>query len=459
MRDSGQTEALERKFLSIWRPLVAGHSTVVLAVSGGGDSMALLTLALRVNDARDLHLRLIPAHVDHGLRPESGEEAAQLGRYVRERFGLDLVLRSVTVPTEGQGGLEMAARAARLRILDRVRRAYGEDTPVALAHQADDQAETVLMRILVGTGIPGLAGIRPQAGAFLHPLLSWGRVELREYLTVRGVGWIEDPSNQDRSILRNRIRLDLLPLLKAQYNPRVERKLGELGEQAAEWKALVESAVDRFVQDFGVQVQAQPILLPAAFGGLSRPQQALLLQKIAARHQLRLTSQHLRAALAGRAVWPHGWEVRKTSAGQWEIGCGLTVAPAEDFSALAPVWLRPGWIALPWGGRIGAERVDEMPKAKARLNRRLSWVQSADLSAWRVRTWRAGDRIRLLGLNGTKKLQDVFVDQKISIADKHRWPVVVDEAGVIVAVIGLALAEGARKGGAGWLLHYDPPAR
>ncbi len=418
--------------------------------------MALLTLALRVNDAHGLNLSLIPVHVDHGLRAESGVEAAELAQYVRERFGLELISRSVTAAPRDPGGLEMAARAARLRILHQVRRAYGEQTPVALAHQADDQAETVLMRILAGTGVAGLAGIRPQAGAFLHPLLAFGRVQLREYLTFRDVRWVEDPSNQDRSILRNRIRLDLLPDLKAQYNPRLGRALAELGEQAAEWRELVESAVDRFVQAFAVEVGAERILLPDAFGRLARPEQALLLQKIATKHHLRLTAQHLHAALAGQAAWPAGWTVRKSATGQWEIGRGLAAAQPEAFAALQPIALCEGWNALPWGGRVGVERAGEIPKRDALSHQSASWVQAADLTRWRIRTWQPGDRIRLLGLNGTKKLQDVFVDQKIPIADKHRWPVVVDEEGAIVAVIGLAVADGARKGGIGWLLRYDP---
>ena len=456
MDSNGRAAALEREFLAIWRRLAAGHATVVLAISGGGDSMALLTLALRVNDARGLNLRLIPVHVDHGLRPESGVEAAELAQYVRERFGVELVSRSVTVPRRDPGGLETAARAARLRILHQVRRAYGEDTPVAFAHQADDQAETVLMRILAGTGIAGLAGIRPQAGALLHPLLAFSRVQLREYLTLRDVRWLDDPSNQDRSILRNRIRLDLLPALKAHYNPRLERALGELGEQAAEWRTLVDSTVDRFVQAFAVEVGAERILLPDAFGRLARPQQALLLQRIATEHHLRLTSQHLRAALAGQAAWPAGWKVRKNAAGQWEIGRGLAASQAEAFSVAEPVPLCEGWVTLPWGGRVGVERAGEIPRCDALAHQWASWVQSPGLAGWRVRTWQPGDRIRLLGLNGTKKLQDVFVDQKISIGDKHRWPVVVDEEGAIVAVIGLAVAEGARKAGIGWLLRYDP---
>jgi len=173
-----------------------------VAVSGGGDSVALLHLLHRT-----LGTALHVVTVDHGLRPESGDEAATVARAAQ---GLDLPHDTLRwTGWDGQGNLQDAAREARLSLIADWARDRGIDA-VALGHTRDDQAETVLMRLARGSGVDGLGGIPPTAERygirFLRPLLGVGRQDLRDWLSGQGIGWIDDPSNDDPSFDRVRAR-------------------------------------------------------------------------------------------------------------------------------------------------------------------------------------------------------------------------------------------------------------
>jgi tRNA(Ile)-lysidine synthetase-like protein len=220
--------------------LFRAGETVLVALSGGPDSVALL--ALLVSLAPQLGLLLEVAHVDHRLRPDSSGDAEFAARLAAVR-GLPFHLEA-TVPAKGQSGPEAAAREARYAALAAIARRAGLAT-VAVGHTADDQAETVLMNLLRGSGAAGLAGMRPVAAwpgpaggpdpdlRLVRPLLALRREDLRAYLEAEGLDWREDASNSDRRFLRNRVRHDLLPALEA-LNPRVVAALGRYAAGAAE---------------------------------------------------------------------------------------------------------------------------------------------------------------------------------------------------------------------------------
>lgn len=247
--------------------MTAPGDRVAVAVSGGADSMALL-LAL-VELAPELGLQLAVAHLDHGLRPDSAADAD----FVRDRaaaLGLSFQARRADLGA-ACGNLEQRARRARLEFFQSLRRS-GAAGVIATAHTLDDQAETVLMRILRGAGGRGLAGIwpvirtaapppnRPAVPSAVHPArpplgradpvrelfpaprggrpwlirpaLGCRRAELRAWLRARGETWREDATNQDLGRLRNRIRLRLLPALEREYNPELSSRLADLAEMA-----------------------------------------------------------------------------------------------------------------------------------------------------------------------------------------------------------------------------------
>ncbi len=216
--------------------MLAGGEAVLVAVSGGADSIGLLH-ALRVL-SEEYRLQLSVVHVDHGLRPDSGDDAVFVDTLARS-LGLPVAIERIAVP--GGGSLEASARQARYAALRRQAARLGADR-VALGHTADDQAETVLMRLLEGAGPRGLAGIPPVRDLFIRPLIETRRSEVVAELARAGLAWREDPSNRDPQFKRNRIRHELLPLLAASYNPAIVPAL----TRAA---ALIRDLLDRVVAD------------------------------------------------------------------------------------------------------------------------------------------------------------------------------------------------------------------
>lgn len=440
-------ERLERRFAAAFTRLFPGAGTVLVALSGGGDSMALLALLDRLCRAGTVAAVPIPCHVDHGMRPESGKEAQWLAGYVEATFGraLRIVARRVT-PRPGESG-EMAARRERYAALAKERERSGASA-VALAHQYQDQAETVLMRVLSGTSVPGLGAMRPVRGFWIRPLLSFHREELREYLTLRGIRWLEDPSNRDPRPLRNRLRQELMPEMRRRYNPALDRALVTLAGTARMWTDFMDDTLQAWVDAHQLDLSQSPLRLPPSFGTLHPALKNHLLARWGEERGLRLTRRHLDAALAGTCAWPGGCWVVHEPDGTVLLGTKRPNIPdAEEFWVSDP--LAPGELELPRGGRLLMQaRGESLPAGPS------SQLALAPATL-RVRYWQPGDRLRPVGMEGSKKLQDLFVDRKIPKGLRHRWPVLLAGARV-AAVPGLAVAEFAA--GERWHAVYLPGA-
>jgi tRNA(Ile)-lysidine synthase len=204
--------------------LRARGETIVVGLSGGPDSVALTAALAALRRRRGF--RLVAAHLDHGLRPGSPDDAA----FCQDLCAaLEVPFRAGTASVRARarrekGGLEQAARRERYSFL---RRVQGDEAAlaIAVAHTQDDQAETLLLRLLRGAGASGLAGMRPRSGDLLRPLLGVSRARVLEHLRARGLAWREDPSNADAAHLRNRVRHELLPYLEQRFNPRIREAL------------------------------------------------------------------------------------------------------------------------------------------------------------------------------------------------------------------------------------------
>lgn len=222
--------------------MVFGGETIVVAVSGGPDSMALLHLLRRLKDELRLCLRVV--HVDHGLHRAAAAHAAFVRR-LAAAWGVPVSVRTVDAASFARRRrvtVEEAARALRYRVLVQSARRAGA-TVIATAHTADDQVETVLLWLLRGAGSDGLAGMPPvrrhDGLRIIRPLIDVWRREVLEYLVAEGVPYRTDPTNRLRRPLRNRIRHDLLPRL-AGYNPGIKAVLGRLATQVADDAALLD---------------------------------------------------------------------------------------------------------------------------------------------------------------------------------------------------------------------------
>jgi tRNA(Ile)-lysidine synthase len=377
---------------------------VLVAVSGGPDSMALLAVLWELSARLELTLEV--ATVDHGLRASAGAEG-ELVRARAETLGLPWHGLSVDVAAakRGRPSLQDAARRERLGALEALARRRGA-ARIALGHQADDQAETVLFRVVRGTGLAGLAGIPYRRGPFIRPLLDVTRDEIARYLRRRSLPYVEDPSNADPRFARARVRHRLLPLL-AEENPRVREALVALAAAAREAHRSIET--------------------PAAddLRGLGRRT-----AQVVAR---------LRAAGAGtRHVDVPG--------GRVEIAYGRTRllrrSPQPDAGPAAPA--SPVVIAGPGtfrrGGHAPALRIADGPGGEGAA------TFDADAVGWplALRGRLAGDRMRPRGGRGSRKLADLLIDAKVARPDREALPVLTSAEGVVLFVPGVRPSEHGR---------------
>jgi tRNA(Ile)-lysidine synthase len=439
------------------------------ALSGGSDSVAQLFLLRDLAACGELDLAGA-AHLNHQLRPEAARDEA-FCRDLCARLGVPLTVETAPVAAlaaDARVSIEVAARRARYACLERARMSCGAAV-VAVAHTADDQAETVLLRLLRGAGPRGLRGILPVRGTVVRPLLDCTRAALRADLAARGEGWVEDATNADVAQPRNRVRHELMPLLAARFQPAVTRVLARTAEVVAADDALLESLAD---------AAAAGVLAPSPRGlvistpALSRLPLALA-RRLARRALERAGPPHapdladIEALLAvcrsggPAAAAPAGVRVERFS----EDAVLLIVAPrAADAAPLSPrVLAVPGAVALPElgrGCRLSAEGPIKTLEEPADLRRRLMLKTSVP-APFVVRGRSAGDRIRPRGLGGSKKLQDLLVDRKVPRAERDRVPVVEDATGRIVWVIGHAVdADAAASGDEDdvIVLTFDQPA-
>ena len=197
---------------------------VLVAVSGGGDSLALLHAMSRLGP--ELGLRVSAHGVDHGLRPEASAEL-ELAARLADRY--DVPFATTRVLVEPGGNLQARARTARYQALRRAAETVGA-AEVATAHHADDRAETLLIRLLRGTGPRGLGVLPPRSGWLVRPMLRVRKAEVLRHLGRHGIEYATDPSNRDRRFLRVRVRLDLMPALLA-LSPRIVEHLNALADQ------------------------------------------------------------------------------------------------------------------------------------------------------------------------------------------------------------------------------------
>ena len=425
-------------------------SRVLVAVSGGSDSVALSHLMMSLDRAGDLHVAGF-AHFNHQLRAEADRDeqlcaalAASLGRaFIADRGDVAALAR------RERRSIEDAARHARYEFLERAG-IEGNAGLIALGHTRDDQAETFLLRLLRGAGSRGLAAMHPRRGAMIRPLIDCRRSELREYLAEHGVAFVHDASNEDVSIPRNRVRAELLPLLIARFNPSIVDVLADEADLAREeWRWMAAVADDAFGQvarvsgDGTTLDTGQLAALPIALARLVA--RRALLERANARS---ISFAHVEQVLGlAREDGPPfdlpGQRVQRIAS-----AIVLTSKPEGHRANLFRYSLSiPGEVRIPeTGALVSAERAESAGKARADAGMSAAGataiVQFAKSDGpLTVRNRRPGDRFRPLGLGGGKKLQDFFVDRKVARQTRDSVPLVVDESDRIIWVAGHTIDE------------------
>jgi tRNA(Ile)-lysidine synthase len=436
-------------------PLTLNHASlspsshILVAVSGGADSMALLHALHDL--APRFGWRLTVAHLHHGLRGVPADGDARFVADTAAQLGLSCVVGRARVPAAArrQGiSIEMAAREARYAFLVRTARKVNAEVMVT-AHTADDQAETVLLKLIRGAGRSGLAGI-PQEGAvkgcrLVRPLLAVTRASILAYLKDRKLTWREDESNADRSFLRNRVRHELLPLLEKEFNPRLRETLFRTSRiLAAEEEWLEELAGGMLAGCAGGSLTPthSPQRRGRQVGDLScvrlnryplaarrRVIRRWLIQGTAPESCLDFETVDRILALCERPkgsktlLLGEGWGARR-------VYDRLTLdrIASRGPSAFSVRVRVPGETVLPeQGWRIVAQLapglVRDRPPGPGHLPARASF----SAAVWNrqplvVRSWRAGDKMDPFGMKGSKKIQDILVDEKIPQGERLALP-------------------------------------
>ena len=385
--------------------LVRAGEPLLVMVSGGGDSVALLDIAHRLGSS------VTALHVNYGLRDGAAADE-ELVRELAGRMDVPVHVHHVTLPAEGN--LQELARDARYSLAEQL-----ADGDYAAAHTASDQAETVLYRLAVSPGSRALHGMVPRRGRLVRPLLEVTRDDVRDYLSARGLEWREDPSNADRRFARARVRHDVLDAL-GELSPAAERNIAETARQLRDEAEVLDAVVADALAEM-----AGPAISLDALREHPPALQRLVLRSLAGRT---LSRRELEQLLS---VGPQGTKTVDLGGGLRAVAeyGTLRFTRAADAGPPAPVEL-----AVPGRARFGDWELE------ARLEGPGD-VAVTDLgSAVTVRAWRDGDRMRPAGLGGSKSLQDLFTDRKVPRALRRTLPVV-EAGGQIVWVAGVAVDE------------------
>jgi len=418
---------------------------IVVAVSGGPDSVCLLNVLHELKDK--LGIELVVAHFNHGLRPGEDEAETRFVESLALSYNLPFEEKRVNLSIKaGNSSFEEMARHARYVFLEEVKERLAAQK-IAVGHNLNDQAETVLMRLLRGSGPSGLAGIPPcRDKGIIRPLIEISRDKIESYLDGRGLTYVTDSSNLETRYLRNKIRLDLLPRLE-KYQPRIVELLGQTAEimrndeawfeiKAADWvktkaKIKIDSEIHFPLSSF--------IKLPYALknrvvryaikmtGGNLR---GVSLRHIEAINQVAIGKKpqaqiNLPNGLTVKRVYnkmvfitaenkePEGFNYSLDGPGTFylkALGCTISLKEVEDRAL-------PEKFKSPWTAFLNADQI-QYP-----LN---------------VRNFRPGDRFVPLGMIGHKKLKDFFIDLKISSKARNHIPILIYEK-TIIWVCGLRI--------------------
>jgi tRNA(Ile)-lysidine synthase len=405
---------------------------VLALLSGGADSVSLVH-ALRVVLGKE---RVKALHVNHGLR-EAAEEDEQFCIDLCNALDVDLLVERVTVAAAGN--LEAAARDVRYAAAERARATLDFDV-VATGHTATDQVETVLYRLASSPGRRALLGMRPRRDHIVRPLLDVTREETHAYCREAGLSWRDDESNLDRTLARNRLRLEILPALR-EIHPAADRNVLATAAQLRDEQEVLEQAVTEALREAGAGGHPPAVEL-SRLATLPAALRRLVLRRLAESAAggpvsigpAEIASIERLAGAGGSGSVPLGGGVEAVCEyGIVRFGRRATEADPEPVVMTVPGQCRFGaWelrctVAAPDAGMLGSI---DAPVLDAGL-------LAGTLA---VRAWAAGDRMTPLGLGGSKSLQDLFVDRKVPRSVRGLLPVV-ESAGEIAWVAGVALSE------------------
>ena len=380
---------------------VSAGDTVICAVSGGADSMALLWGLYLLRER--LGITLKAAHFNHGLRGQESDRDAAFVEDFCKGYQIPLYLEKGQV-TAGAKGLEAAAREARYSFFEKL------DGKIATAHTADDNGETILMHLVRGTGLKGLGGITPVRGNVIRPMLEISRKDVLEFLEEYSISHVEDSSNAENDFLRNRIRHHVMPLL-LQENPRLSQDLTAMAAGLRQDEQFLDAAVpdtadvDR-LRALAPALQCRAISRFLVKCGVPEPSRANIGSVI---ELLYADSPSARVNLPGGVIIERNYGMLRVAPQTEEMPVIKLNCPGTVQFGNMLIHCRPGTMDKPNFDRFVVAPSGQMV----------------------VRSRQSGDEMRLMG--GTKSLKKLFADRKIPASERCLIPVIADDLGVLGA--------------------------
>jgi tRNA(Ile)-lysidine synthase len=420
--------------------------TVLVAVSGGPDSVAMLHALLSRRE--DFGIAIHVAHLNHGIRGEAADMDEEFVRSLARDWNLPATVERIEVPAlrrKLRMSEEEAARQVRYEFLYRTASEIGA-SKIAVGHTADDRAESVLMNVIRGTGIEGLGALRPVAGNIVRPLLDTWRSEVEAYIRENRLSFRVDESNLNLAYTRNRVRHELIPLLENHYNPRVKNALVRLAEIAQSATDFIEGAaldsIGKITYIGAIDAEMLCDLPEALRYQVVRSEVERIrgdLRDIEF-EQIRRVVQALGSGDEFTITLPSGKVYAFRRGSEFRIDKKKQLPEVEPFEIELKV---PGRTQIPQIGLVvEAERIESPQPKKSSLDVVLI-PEDAITGTLRIRSVRPGDRIIPFGMHESKKLQDVFVDKKVPRARRALAVAVVDDE-KILWVVGVVASEATR---------------
>lgn len=444
--------------------MLAPGNRVLIGISGGPDSVALFRCMHDLKE--DLHIELVLGHLNHCARGEESERDARFVRQLGETFNTQTFIEAIDVPAEqtlSKSSFQETARNIRLEYMDQLMRQTGADK-IALGHTANDQAETVLMNFLRGSGPKGLAGMQPVRQPYIRPLFDCTRAEVMEYLNNNQIDFCVDASNDKKDYLRNRVRLELIPFLRDNYNPEITENLFETAsifQEENEWmNSLAAKEFERSVTS-GESGEALEIAIET-FQPLPLALKRRLARKCleSVKGDLRkITFRHVQSVL--RLVHESQKGKQIDLPGCIQVSCmGDRVLfkriPALDSSIVNTVDCElsaaEGPLNVP--GQTWIERSEVTLEARILDAVSVEMYSAETHQAYldydkiggeiRVRFFQPGDRIEPLGMAGTKKVKSIFIDEKVPQEKRSFIPILTTVENDIIWVYGTRISHSYR---------------
>ncbi len=422
---------------------------IIVGFSGGIDSLSLLHLLCNLTEYQ---LDIWAVYINHSLRPRETPFEEKLLEKVGREWGVKTKKIVIDIPTrlkEKPDSIQLLAREERYKIFTNLQKELKADK-IALAHHLDDQVETILYRIIRGTGIDGLTGmpiIREQT--IIRPLLEVSRQEIAEYAVSHDLGWLEDSSNHKMKYQRNRIRLQLIPLLEEYYNPQVKKSLLRLAKLAAEQRDFMQELVADELPKLLIVKEGKIGLKIEDFRTRSPYLQFQILKKVLSEFR---PGYYLETESLERLLSKINQENEHFKPVQ--IYKGVTVYQEDEFVFFTQRYgrtlIRKGEYYLEAPGEISIESINfriTIREASSHPSWKNVGLNEIYLDADRlslplkIRFWQPGDFFWPLGSSGRQKLHDFFINNKVPVEKRRGIPLLVTNDNRIVWVIGYRLDE------------------